>query len=179
MKDEVMRHGDWCQTYTGIAFWPLDPREDEIAIEDIAHALSMVCRYGGHCRKFYSVAEHCVHVSRHVPTPVALEGLLHDASEAYLADVARPVKPFLANYKAVERALGEVIARKFRLAFPLPAIVKAIDAGMLQDESAQLMSDPPQPWHLPEPAVGVEIECWAPNVAKAAFLERFEELRRQ
>lgn len=174
----MSRLGGWVQTYTGVAFWPLDPREDEICIEDIAHSLSLICRYGGHCRRFYSVAEHCVHVSNHVPPPVALEGLMHDASEAYLADVPRPVKPFLANYKELECNLDEVIARRFRLSFPLPAIVKAVDAGMLQDEARQLMATPPQPWNFPSPPVGVELQCWSPEWAEIEFLSRFAQLRR-
>ena len=66
------RKGDWMQTYTGRQFWPIDPRANEVHIEDIAHALSMMCRYNGHCRTFYSVAEHSVLVSQHVPPEHAL-----------------------------------------------------------------------------------------------------------
>ncbi|MFN9113590.1 MAG: phosphohydrolase, partial [Bacteroidota bacterium] len=70
----------WIQTFSGIAFWPLDPKPEHVRIADIAHALSMKCRYNGHTRKFYSVAEHSVLVSRHVPEEDALWALLHDAS---------------------------------------------------------------------------------------------------
>src|SRR5690606_5290032 len=81
------RLGDWMQTFTGRAVYPLDLRPDDIDIQDIAHALSMQCRYAGHTRQFYSVAEHSVHVARwcrQYGPAAALEGLLHDATEAYL-----------------------------------------------------------------------------------------------
>lgn len=68
------RRGDWIQTFTGRRFWPLDPRPEDVCIEDIAHALSLKCRFGGHCTRFYSVAEHSVHVSNYVPAEFALWG---------------------------------------------------------------------------------------------------------
>jgi uncharacterized protein len=88
------RTGDWIQTYTGKQFWPLSPLPEDIVIEDIAHALSMQCRFGGHVRTFYSVAQHSVHVSLLVEPQYALWGLLHDAAEAYLVDLPRPIKKF-------------------------------------------------------------------------------------
>ena len=81
MTDE--RIGSWLQTYTGKKFYPFDPREEEVDILDIAHALSQLCRFGGHTKEFYSVAEHCVLVSMCCPSEVKLLGLLHDAAEAY------------------------------------------------------------------------------------------------
>src|SRR5438128_12538670 len=83
--------GDWMQTYTGRAFYPLDPRLDDICIEDIAHALSMLCRYGGQCQEFYSVAEHSVLMSYAVNPQHALWALLHDATESYMGDLIRPL----------------------------------------------------------------------------------------
>ena len=90
------RVGDWIQTMSGVIFYPLDPRPEEIRIEDIAHALSHQCRFAGHCREFYSVAEHSVRVSRELPQEFMLWGLLHDASEAYLVDLPRPIKRWSA-----------------------------------------------------------------------------------
>lgn len=82
----------WIQTYTGKRFWPLSPEKGEICIEDISWALSNMPRFTGHCNRFYSVAEHCLKVSQHCPRGLKLAGLLHDASEAYLCDIASPVK---------------------------------------------------------------------------------------
>ena len=107
------RKGDFIQTFTGRMFWPIDPQPDEVDIEDIAHALSNVCRFCGHTREFYSVAQHSVLVSEIVPAAFALEGLLHDATEAYISDVARPVKPYLTNYKEIEINLYRAIAKRF------------------------------------------------------------------
>jgi hypothetical protein len=99
--ESMGRKGDWIQTFTGKQFWPLDPRPDEVYIEDIAHALGNICRFNGHCLRFYSVAEHCFHVSHKVVPGLALMGLLHDAAEAYVCDVVRPVKPYLKEYKKI------------------------------------------------------------------------------
>src|SRR5271170_7300011 len=84
----------WIQTYTGGVFHILDPQQNEIYIKDIAHALAMQCRFTGHVRKFYSIAEHCVLGSHIVPKKLALQFLLHDASEAYIADINRPLKHY-------------------------------------------------------------------------------------
>src|SRR5258708_302056 len=87
------RRGNWMQTYTGRAYWPADPRAEDVCIEDIAHALSLLCRYTGHCKRFYSVAEHSILISQVVPPEYAFFGLMHDAQEAYINDLARPIKP--------------------------------------------------------------------------------------
>ena len=94
-------------TFSGLRFWPLDPNPEKILIADIAHALAHQCRFGGHASKFYSVAEHSVHVSKLCLPEHALWGLLHDASEAYLVDLPRPLKllPEFAPYREAERRL--------------------------------------------------------------------------
>ncbi len=96
------RKGDWMQTCSGLKIWPMDPRPEEICLNDIAHALSMICRFSGHTKKFYSVAEHSVFVSHHVKSENAIYGLLHDSSEAYISDIIRPVKVFVPEYKKIE-----------------------------------------------------------------------------
>ncbi|MET3601844.1 phosphohydrolase [Martelella mangrovi] len=171
------RKGDWMQTASGRAFWPMDPRPEEVDIEDIAHALSNMCRYAGHCRRFYSVAQHSVLVSRALPSDLALWGLLHDASEAYLVDVPRPVKPFLDGYKAAEGRVMEAIVMRFNLMpAEMPAEVKRVDDAILHDEALQLMQRPPMGWHLPEPPLGIRIEPWSPDYARTVFHREFRML---
>lgn len=167
---------DWIQTYTGRQFWPTEPHYLDICIEDIAHSLSMQCRYTGHCKFFYSVAEHSVHVSHFLPPALQLEGLLHDATEAYLTDVPRPIKPFLAEYKGMEQRIRLAIACYFGLQKDEAAEVQRVDSAILADEMAQLMAKPPADWRLPEPPLGVTIEGWLPERAKAEFLKRFHKL---
>src|SRR5271165_5200280 len=98
----------YLSTYTGKKFFPYDPRPEQICIEDIAHGLSMLCRFVGQCRFFSSVAEHSIAVARLLPANLKLFGLLHDASEAYLADLPRPVKAGLPEYKAIEANVERV-----------------------------------------------------------------------
>lgn len=105
--------GDWIQTYSGRAFYPLAPYPQDVCIEDIAHALSQLCRFGGHCRRFYSVAEHSVLLSRVVVPEFQLWALLHDASEAYLVDVPRPIKKQLPAYVEAERRVMAAICARF------------------------------------------------------------------
>jgi len=156
-KAEVTgREGDWIQVYSGGRFWPLDPRPEEIHIEDIAHALSMQCRFGGHCEEFYSVAQHCVEVSFRVPLEDAAWGLLHDAAEAYLVDLPRPVKYWSIigrAYREAERRLMTAICERFGLPSREPDSVRMADEIMLMTEKRDLMKQGPSWDHL---AVGVE-----------------------
>jgi len=168
------RKGDWMQTYTGGAFWPLDPRPEEVRIEDISHALSKICRYGGQTTRFYSVAEHCVHIARCAPDDMKLEALMHDASEAYLCDIIRPIKSHLSNYLDIERGLEEVIAKRFNLRWPWAPEVKRLDTAILADERDQVMAPPPMPWpQTTEPALGVELQFWTPQKAEYEFTVAF------
>jgi hypothetical protein len=171
---EQPRIGNWLQTFSGKAVYPLDLRPEDIDIVDIAHALSNICRYNGHSKVFYCVAEHSYFISCHVPLPYALWGLLHDASEAYLADVPRPVKPFLPGYKQIEAQVQKVIIEKYGLNLPEPTAVKDIDDRILANEKAAFMNESVIPWgFLPEPIEGLNLEGWPPPVAKQKFLERF------
>src|SRR5580692_3573951 len=124
----------YLSTYTGKKFYPYDPWPEQICIEDIAHGLSMLCRFAGQCRFFFSVAEHSIAVARLLPTNLELFGLLHDASEAYLADLPRPVKAGLPEYKAIEARVERVIAEKLGLPFPMAPEVKAADQALLKHE---------------------------------------------
>lgn len=170
------RIGDWSQTATGKMFWPMDPRPEEVCIKDIAHALSMQCRFGGHCLKFYSVAEHCVHMARAVSQQNALWALLHDASEAYIVDVPRPIKKYLAGYSSIEQRIMFAVCDKFGLPRTMPREVKQADDAILLAEADQIMGPKPAPWNIPGPAMCVRLECWVPVEARRRFLETFDHL---
>lgn len=175
------RHGDWLQTYSGRQFWPMDPRADEVHIEDIAHALSLQCRYAGHCIQFYSVAEHSCHVAlwllRNYGPMTAMYGLLHDASEAYLVDVPRPVKPYLAGYKDAETKVQDAVHVRFGLGVGMPKAVKEADDRIIADELVNLR---PMEWHARyDDPLGVKIGCWKPDAAEDEFLSMFVMLDRK
>lgn len=167
------RIGNWISTSTGAEFYPLDAQLDEIFIQDIAGALSKLCRYGGHCMSFYSVAEHCVLLSRFIKEPYKLTALLHDASEAYLVDIPGPIKPFLTNYTEIEDKLMTAIAEKFNFAYPLPDIVKSLDRNMLKDEMEQNMLHTPE-WVAGMFPLGIKLQYWSPEQAETEFLKQFK-----
>ena len=178
MEDVVSeRAGDWMQTFSGRKFWPIDPRADEVHIEDIAHALSLMCRFNGHCTKFYSVAEHSVYVSRACDQRDALWGLLHDAAEAYVADIVRPAKRFIAGYADVEARIMLAVTARFNLPAEMPDSVRRADDAILADEMAQITRHNGE-WLLREPPTGRPINCYSPFIAKQVFLNRFEILTR-
>lgn len=177
-----MSRSDWMQTHSGIAF-SFPPTPKMIAIGDIAHSLSMQCRYNGHCRTFYSVAEHSVLVSDwllyNVGPAAARAGLLHDAGEAYLCDVPKPLKPMLGGYREASDALDRVIEARFGL--PPGALdaeaVKVADYRILADEQAALMGPAPIPWrHHQDGPLGVRIHATSPDAAARDFLLTFERL---
>lgn len=179
-KDIYENDDCWIQTYTGKKFFPLNPRLSDICIEDIAHALSNICRFTGHCRDFHSVAFHSVLVSYVVSKQNSLYGLLHDASEAYLMDLATPLKRSGAfeNYKIFEKNLQNLILDKFGIKGDEPAEVKEADTKMLATEARDLLDNMHPEWmrnikHKPYP---FKIVSFSPKEAKNLFLDRFYEL---
>lgn len=194
----VERIGNWMQTIGGRAFYPLDPHTEDVDIGDIAHALSFICRFGGHCTQFYSVAEHCVRVSRAIEdaggtAEESFAGLMHDAAEAYVGAMVWPLKQATeaAGYKRIEHLVERAIAKRFSLPFDMPPIVKRFDLVLLSTEKRDLMNDGRGredgskrevaasaerlgSWHsdsfvaLPEQIVPLTAES-----ARVAFLERF------
>ncbi len=175
MKEKF--NNSWIQTFTGIQVWPLDPQPDQIDIVDIAHSLSMLCRFNGHSMKFYSVAEHSIHVSNIVSPENRLWGLLHDAAEAYLSDVPKPVKQQVDQFHPLEERMLAVIADRFGLTTEIPEEVHDADMKMLATEKQALMGNEPAPWSgLPDPLEPSMIRCFSPEEAKQAFLMRFSEL---
>jgi uncharacterized protein len=179
------RSGDWMQTFTGRQFWPIDPYPSEISIEDIAHSLAMQCRFAGHCLRFYSVAEHSVLVSRSLPTNFRLWGLLHDAAEAYVLDVVRPLKPYLPGYREIEERVMVAICEHFGLDYvanplTMPSAVKLADNRILLTEREQNMLPTSHVWGLAQAAAGagmgpleVTLQFWSPDEAEHQFLEEF------
>lgn len=165
------------QTFTGRRFYPLDPQPDEIDPLDIAHALSLICRYGGHVTRFYSVAEHCVLMSRAVEPEHALWALLHDATEAYVGDMVRPLKHHLPEYRAIEDKVMNAVATRFRITNVMPAEVKAADNSILLDERAALLTPTDEVWGVDglEP-LGVDVAGLPPEAAEYAYTERLTEL---
>lgn len=178
----VSRAGGWLCTATGREFWPLDPRPEEVDIEDIAHALSLACRFAGHCSRLYTVGEHSLLVARHVPPEDALWGLLHDAAEAYLPDMPRPLKrlPEFAWYRQAERRVMDAICDRFGLPRTEPESVKAADLRALATEARDLM--PARSVARWGSIAGVEpfredLRPWTPpEGTRAQFLARFHEL---
>lgn len=133
-------------TYTNTLFYPLAPQADEVKLEDIAHALSQMCRANGHFKSFYSVAQHSINCAREAQArgwadKVQLACLLHDASEAYISDITRPVKYYLDDYKKIEQHLQNVIYEKFgikELSHEECGQIGDIDNALLHHEFEQL-----------------------------------------
>jgi hypothetical protein len=163
------------QTFTGRMVDPLNLTPDQVVIEDIAHALAMQCRFNGHCLKFYSVAEHCLHVSRLCPPEHRLWGLLHDASEAYLTDVPSPVKSVMEEFKRHEQAVHTVIAQRFQLPWPMPEAVTQADRWLLAAERHSLMRPSAEPWPglLTSYPDTIRIAACNPGRARRLFLREF------
>lgn len=141
----------WIETFTGKQFYFLDPKEEDVDITDIAHSLSMQCRYTGHSRNFYSVAEHSVAVADYLnhtynDKKLALAGLLHDASEAYLSDIASPVKQFLTGYSDMEERIQDIIAKKYEVDFS-DLRIKQADITMLSTEIWDLLPSRGRDWN--------------------------------
>lgn len=170
----------WIQTVSGKKFPLDDPDPSLIDIEDIAHALSLLVRFNGHGTRFYSVAEHSVHVSHEVAPDLALVGLLHDAAEAYLGDVPAPLKRALRDFQRFENRMEKAVAARFGLnaADFRCAELKRADVQLLVDEKARMMVAEPAPWppNAPSSKAPSRIRCWVPARAKAAFLNRFNGL---
>ncbi len=194
------RDDAWILTFTGRRFWPLDPRAEDVCIEDIAHALALKCRFTGHCRDFYSVAQHSVLCAQYVAqhggsAELQLAALLHDASEAYLPDVARPIKGRFAivfqsggvstPFKATEDKLQDVIhlalgiGRVFEF-----SLIKDADMALLLSERRDLMPPHDHCWAKANGAEHLElwpekIRGWSCHEAKMRFETQWELLREE
>ncbi len=155
------------------------PHSSLFTIEDIAHGLANICRYSGQCSRFYSVAEHSLLVSE-TAEGFEFEALMHDAAEAFLGDVTRPLKQMLPEFKRIEAEVERAIFDRFGIAYPIPPQVKKADLRVLAAEQRQIMPEGTDGWvrgQRVEPAP-VVVKNLSPLEAKAAFMERFEILSR-
>lgn len=142
----------YIHTYTGIAFDLRDPRPEMVCLEDIVHSLSLMNRFNGAALFPYSVAQHSLHVAELLPPSLRLDGLLHDAAEAYIGDMVSPLKQVLPAYKAVEARIGAVVAEVFGLIQPEPPAVKRADLAVLAAEREQVLRPSYGPWFKDFPA---------------------------
>ena len=171
--------GPYISTYSKKKFYPLDIRKSDLDIIDIAHALSNMCRFAGHVDKFFSVAEHSVRVSKIIDKDLALAGLLHYASEAYLVDVPRPLKQLVdfGPYRKIEKKVQDTIYRKYNIHLDIDDLdrIHIADNLQLAVEARDLMGNPY--WcHVMGKAEGKITKTWAPEKAEKEFLKRFKEL---
>lgn len=172
--------GNTILTNAGHYFFFDRPRDHSFPIEEIAHALSNLCRFTGHIRQFYSVAQHSVLVSFQVPPELAMCALMHDASEAYLGDVSSPLKRMLPDYKAIEVQVEEAIAHQYGLPYPMPVEIRTADMTLLITEKRDLCATGPSEldkryWPDIKP-LDVHIIPLAPQQARRLFLDRYAEL---
>lgn len=166
---------DFIRLHSGKKFHILDPHLDEIDIGDIAWALSHLCRFTGHTRLFYSVAQHCCHVSDSLPDEFKLHGLLHDSQEAYCQDLAQPIKQYLPQYNELEARIEKLVARKFGLVYPMPATVKTADMVLLVTEMRDMMRNTDYKLH-PFSPLTKRLHAWDSLKARREFLKRFNTL---
>lgn len=144
------RRGNYVPTASGRIFWPLDPHVEEVDLYDIATGLSRINRWGGATRIPYTVAQHCMYVADEVVRMGAPEqeaaALLHDAAEAYIGDLTRPLKvlPEFAAYKVIEEGIERVVALRFQLEYPWHPAIKAADEAVGTAEALQIISMEPE-----------------------------------
>lgn len=172
-------------TFTGKQFFLLEPKLEDIDIFDIAHALSLQCRWTGHVKYHYSIAQHSVYCSLIGPENEAFERLMHDASEAYMGDMNRPLKHYTEAgpaYRKQEAVIQSAICQRFGLAQVEPPSVHLADNAMLYAEKEQIMGykfEEAENWEryhddYPRPI----ISKWTPEYAEVMFLKQFELLHK-
>ena len=174
----------WMETFSGGRYYPLVPEKNAIDIKDIAHSLALMCRFNGHCRFHYSVAQHSLYVSYCLPERLQMAGLLHDAAEAILSDIISPMKQHMDSFRELEQAwLVEIFDA---LDVPWPSQdewqhIKFADDHLLVLEAEQLMVSKGKDWvlagsrHLKMPAIA--IRPFQPRDVEKRFLQRYEELK--
>lgn len=166
---------DFIRLHSGRKFHILRPTIKDINIRDISWALSHICRFTGHTREFYSVAQHCCHVSDILPDEFKLHGLLHDSQESVCQDLAQPIKQYLPQYNEMEVRIEKLVAKKFGLAFPMPAAVKSADMILLVTEMRDMMKNTDYKMH-PFSPLTERLHAWDSLKARCEFMKRFNRL---
>ena len=183
--EEMLKTGNMIRTFSGKMINPLNPDSSQINLKDIAHALSNICRFTGHVRRFYSVAQHCVLVSSNCYLDNALAGLLHDASEAYLCDIASPVKhqPEFTSYRIAETRLQNMIYKKYLnfegSVFIEPVEVKQMDWGVFLVERQHLFNVEPMEIPAKLEYTNKIFVALTPKEAEKAFINEFKSILRR
>ncbi|WP_411386959.1 phosphohydrolase [Pseudomonas sp. MPB03] len=165
---------NWIFTHTGKRFDLFEPDADMIDPRDIAHSLAHLCRFNGHTREFYSVAQHSCLVADLVPAEHKLAALLHDATEAYLGDMTRPLKEWMPYYRGFEDVIWGRVCERFGLEIDLPSSVHQADLIALATERRDLIPPDPATWDC---LVGIEpaperIRPWSPTEARLTYHQR-------
>jgi hypothetical protein len=160
----------WMETLSGIRFYPLEAEVDKFSIKDIAHALSNICRWGGHTCYHFSVAQHAHIMSHLVSKENAMEALMHDATEAYLGDIPTPIKRLFPEYLDIEDKLAKKLAVKYKYTYPYPAQVYKYDTVMKKIEHDVLLLRKESPYCI-------KIERLSQEEAERLFLTRYNELK--
>ncbi len=174
MDDEV-----WMLTATGKVFHPFNPQPHQICMEDIVQKLSRICRFGGGVKwpLHYSVAEHSVLLAQHAlerlgDPQLALQLLMHDAAEAYIGDMIRPLKEVMPEFRRIDNEITEQIFAKYNIPYPWPALVDELDVRILIDEEAQVMAPHARRFEVQYMApVGVKLQCWDAVQAHFEFMQ--------
>jgi hypothetical protein len=168
----------YVSTYLGNRFYPLEPRIVDVAIEDIAHGLSYQCRFNGQTSAFYSVAQHSLIVASLVPDELKFAALLHDAAEAYLGDMVKPLKVLLPSFSEIEDSVTRIIGERFGVNLSHNPVIKRADLISLATEKRDLLPYSAEPWAYLEGVKPCQeiLRPMPPEEAKQAFLQQFEAL---
>jgi len=179
--DTAYRAAEFIETYTGRKFYSLEPSTKDVSVIDIAHALSNQCRYSGHTESFYSTAQHCCILASYAENVMGgsaldcLQILMHDAAEAYLVDIARPIKQHMPDFRKWDKKIQFTIREWLGLAdVAIPPWQDELDTRIIVDERAQVMADSDNDWGMSgvEP-LHVKVEPWPSKMAEKQFLFRY------
>jgi hypothetical protein len=170
-----MTIGTWIETFSGHKLDVFNINQEAIDIVDIAHALSMACRFNGHLKKFLSVAEHSIIVASMVEESHQLAALLHDSAEAYITDVPRPIKQMLPAINDLDAALTKAVFEKYGCEYPIHEEIRAVDRELCLAEARDSNMDVDS-WTETYAYLEHTPFHWSPVEAEKYFLKMFHEM---